>query len=134
MEIRIGQQRQRALGHAVHVVWQAGEPGDAVFDDLGEAADLRRHDRHAARHRFQRGQAEALLDRRQEKQIRDRQQRDRIVVLAEEHDIVTESALRRLQLDGGAIRPVADDEKPGTHAVVDAPKDLERDVHALDRP
>ena len=41
--------------------------------DLGQAADPRRHDRHLARHRLERREAEALLRRRQQKHVGHRQ-------------------------------------------------------------
>ena len=45
------------------------ETGDPVLDHLGQPADLRCDDRHFARHRLEGRQAEALLCRRQEKDV-----------------------------------------------------------------
>ena len=67
---------RRARRHAVEVVRRVQEPGHAVLDDFRQPADVRRHDRHLARHRLERRQAEALLRRRQQEHVRRRQQRN----------------------------------------------------------
>ena len=67
---RIAQQRDCRLRHALEVVGVAEESAHAVLDHLRQAADARGHDRHLARHRFERRQAEALLRRGQQEQIR----------------------------------------------------------------
>ena len=67
--------RSAERGHAVEVVERVQEAGDAVLDHLRQPADARGDDRHLAGHRLERRQAEALLRRRQQEHVGDRQQR-----------------------------------------------------------
>ena len=106
----------------------------AVVDDLGQPADIRGDDRHLARHRLERREAEAFLRRRQQKHVGNRQQRQHLILLAEKVDAVVESALVRQPRGAVQLRAVADHEQVRGHAAADAIEDLDDRLHTLDRP
>ncbi len=56
----VGQQRARRRRKGLRVACGHEQPGLGVDHDLGDAADVARHDRHAARHRFEDGEREVL--------------------------------------------------------------------------
>ena len=106
----------------------------AVDHHLGQAADARRHHRHAARHRFERREAEALLQRRQQEQIRLRQQPDDVLGLADHLDMRRQAKLPDELLRFAPVGPLADDRQPRGDAFADAREDLDHGVDLLDRP
>ena len=86
-----------------------------------EPADRGRHDRHSAGHRLERGEAEALLQRRQQEQIGDREQRHDLILLAERFDAVARCrALAARSQRLAQIRAVADEQQPRRHRGRDA--------------
>src|SRR3954469_16875654 len=78
--LRIGQQRVRALGEVGRESLAEGdeEPGPAVDDDLGDAADLGRHHGGLARHRLEVDDPERLVDRRAREHRRVAEQLDHL--------------------------------------------------------
>ena len=112
-------------GHPVQIVRRVQEAVDAVVDDFGQAADARRHDRYLARHRLERGQAEALLRRRQQEDIGDRQQRQHLILFAEEVHAALEPELAREPRRAVELRAVAHHQQVGRHAAADAIEDLD---------
>ena len=66
---RVAQQLDRAAPHRLDRADRLQNPVDAVVHDLGQPAGAAGHDRDAARHRFQRREAERLGLRRQEEEI-----------------------------------------------------------------
>ena len=78
----------------------------------GSPPTLRRDDRDFAGHRFERRQSKALLRRRQQEQIGDRQLRHQVVLLADEADVVRSGpipprAVRCRHRDRDRRRPAA---------------------------
>ena len=130
---RILEQAQAARRHPREVVGVVEEARAAVVDDLRQAADARGHDRHLAGHRLERGEAEALLRGRQQEEVRHREHRHDVELLAEE--------LRRSHQAGRGeplarevrVRAVADEQQARRHVRADAPEDLDDRVHPLDR-
>ena len=97
----------------------------AVVDDLGQPAHIRGDDRHLARHRLERREAEAFLRRRQQKHVGNRQQRQHLILLAEKVDAVVESELVRQPRGAVELRTVAHHEQVRGHAAADAIEDLD---------
>jgi hypothetical protein len=111
----------------------AQESAHAVLDHLGQAADARRHDGHLARHRFERGEAEALLGRRQQEQIRDGQERHDLILLAERLDVAREPRSCTIRI----ARPARDPPRRisvSPHVLADPLENLHDGVDALDGP
>jgi hypothetical protein len=68
-QLVVAEDLEAALGHGVGVAHRHEVAGLAVDDDLGQAAGVRGDDRDLGGHRFERGHAERLGLRRQEKEI-----------------------------------------------------------------
>ena len=130
----IGQKRGAALRHQIHVSGRTRESSDAVLDDLGKAAHVRRDHRDFARHRLERREAEAFLCGRQQKQVADRQPRDEILLLSHERHVLRESVLRSPPFDILADRTIAHEHESCPHPAMNAAEYLERHVDALDGP
>ena len=99
----------------------------------GQPADVGGDDRHLARHRLERREAEAFLRRRQQEDVGNRQQRQHLILLAEEVDAVLEAALAREPRGGVELRTVADHQQVRGHLAADAIEDFDDRGHAFDR-
>ena len=88
------------------------ESGHAVDHHFRQAADVRRHHRHAARHRLERRQSEAFLQRRQQEQIRHRQQPDHVLRFADQLDVRGDAQLVDQLFGPAQFRSFADDQQP----------------------
>ena len=131
---RVGQQRERAGGHAVEVVGLMQESRSAVRYHFRQAADARRHHRHLAGHRLQRRHAEALLGRRQQAEVGQRQQRHDQLLLTQRLDVVRQPQLPRAAARTRQIRTVPHQQQPRRQTLADAPEQLDHHAGALDRP
>jgi hypothetical protein len=131
---RIRQDRQAASGHRVHVVRLAQESRDAVVDELREAADPRGDDRHFAGHRFERRHAEALLGRREQKEVGGRKPGHQIELLADELDRVAEAFRSGTVFEGRPIRAVANQHELRGDFAADPCEDVQHLADPLHRP
>ena len=110
------------------------ESAHAVLDHFGQPADVRGDDRHLARHRLQRSQAEALLRRRQQEHVRDRQQRHDLFLRTDRMHQVTDAELARPSLRHGQVRTIADQQQLRRHLLLNAIEDVHDRFDAFHRP
>src|SRR5205807_1268167 len=117
MVLAIGQNLDRARGHAVGVADRQEISGLTVGDDFRQTARLRGDDRHFARHRFERGHAERLGVGWKNEQIARADDLFEIVDVAEEVNAIGEVPLATDRFGERAIRTVADHRQAtGNHA------------------
>ncbi len=107
--------RRERLG----VVWRHEQPRHAVLDDLGDAADVRGHDRPRQRHRLEDREALRLAVRRQHGHVERRGHRRDVVAAAGEDDPVGDAELARLLDQRLMAAPLADDEQPRVGAAAE---------------
>jgi hypothetical protein len=107
--------------------------GLAMRDDFRQAADARGDDGRAAGHRFRRGKSEALLRRRQQKHIGDRQQLADVVLLAEDFDVFREIRFRCLLREARALGTIAGEHELRAIASTHAAEHVEHRVEAFHR-
>ena len=131
--VLIAQDRDPRGGHLLDGAHRAQRAGDAVANDLGQSADVRRDDGDAARERFECTQAERLVEAGQQKQLRAREQRRDGVELAEEEDGALDAENPRFLFGLGAIGTVTHHEEHARDLALNAGEDAHDIAHALDR-
>jgi hypothetical protein len=90
------------------VVGLVQESGDAVVDDLGQAADVGRDDRDLGAHRLERDEPEALGPARQQEHVGERQQLVHHFLVAEEQHVTLDAEIARELLGPRFLGTVAD--------------------------
>ena len=123
-----------ARGHAVEIGLVVEKTGDAVLDDFWQPADVRRHDRHLARHGLERREPEALLRGWQQEDVGGREQRNHILLRAEHLDERCDVELPAEPVRRPELGPVADEQQSGGDRTADPGKDLHHRIDPLDRP
>ena len=126
-------QRHDRRRHRVGIAGRMQEAGLAVADHLGQATHSRGDHREATGHRFERGQAEAFLGRRQEEDICRREQRLHVLDLAHDLEVLGQTGVSRQRLGPRALGAVADDHQPRAYPPPDQGKDVDHRVESLDR-
>ena len=130
----IGEKSDRALRHLVLRIERMKESAHAVLDHFGQSTDVGGDDRHFARHRLERGETEALLRRRQQEDVCNRQQRHDLFLRAHRVHEVTDPELARPSLRQGQVGPIADQQQPRRHLLLNAIENVHDRFDALDRP
>src|SRR5207302_10318510 len=97
-------------------------------------AHPRGHHWDAARHGLERREAEAFLRRGQQEQIRDREERHDLVLLAERFDVAREAPLVHRPHRAIQLRTFTDKNQLRAHALPDALKYVDDGLHAFDGP
>ena len=106
----------------------------AVLDDIGNAADARRYDRHAAGHRFQHADRQRLDIRGQDEEIHEPEDVVAVVSMSEEQDLVLKSELVGECLKQASERTIPrDDELCGLSMVLQDPGCPQEHVEPFDR-
>ena len=90
-----------------------------VLDHFRNSADVGGHDRNLTGHGFERGQAERFHVRRQQKQVRLRQELVDAVLLSEEMNVARELLLAGQIFGSATVRPVADQHQFGGKLLAD---------------
>jgi len=129
---RIVQEGDRGLGHGFDVAYAEESTVDAVFDQLGHAADAGGDGGDAAGHGFEGGEAERLHLAGHQHEVGEGEELVDVVLLAEEVDAVLNAVADGEVLGLGAVGAVADEEQAGGDDGGDAGEGLDDIQNALD--
>ncbi len=109
-------------------------PSDAFCHHLREAADGRCDDGHLAGHRLERREPEALLRRRQQEQVRDREPGQAVGLLAHEVHAIPQAEIAHALLDAWTLGTVAHEHEVRRPSRRDAGEDVHDRIEPLDGP
>ena len=129
----IRQQRDGAVGHAVHIAHGRQHAVDAVPHHLRETARARPHDRHAGGQRLERRETERLRPRGQQVEIGPAQHVGHVLDRADETDLGRHAQVLRLLLRRDAVGAVAGQHEARGQLLVHQGEDPHHIEQPLDR-